>query len=106
MRLPGLINLARNVGGSVGISLVITILSHRTQFHQARLVEQTSLLQSAIQCSVESGERRVRTQRGAGGNGAYGLLLGQIQRQAATLAYIDCFWLFGIAFTVLVRLCS
>ena len=33
----GLINLARNVGGSVGISLVITMLARRTQVHQSNL---------------------------------------------------------------------
>ena len=30
----GLINLARNVGGSMGISFVTTMLDRRTQFHQ------------------------------------------------------------------------
>ncbi len=34
----GLINLARNIGGSSGIAIVTTILARRTQFHQARLV--------------------------------------------------------------------
>ena len=33
----GLINLARNVGGSVGISFVTTMLDRRTQFHRAQL---------------------------------------------------------------------
>jgi MFS transporter, DHA2 family, multidrug resistance protein len=33
----GLINLSRNVGGSVGISVVTTMLSRRTQFHLANL---------------------------------------------------------------------
>src|SRR5277367_6019158 len=33
----GLINLARNIGGSIGISLVTTMLARRTQFHQANL---------------------------------------------------------------------
>jgi DHA2 family multidrug resistance protein len=98
----GLINLARNVGGSVGISLVITILSHRTQFHQARLTEQTSLLNPQFNTALKAASGVFAHSAGAGGNGGYGLLLGQIQRQAATLAYIDCFWLFGIAFTVLV----
>src|SRR5699024_1937468 len=32
-----IINLARNVGGSVGISLATTILARRTQFHQSQL---------------------------------------------------------------------
>ncbi len=40
----GLINLARNVGGSLGISLVTTILARRAQFHQSRLTEQVTLL--------------------------------------------------------------
>jgi MFS transporter, DHA2 family, multidrug resistance protein len=34
-----LINLFRNLGGSVGISLAQTMLARRSQFHQARLVE-------------------------------------------------------------------
>jgi len=33
----GLIHLARNIGGSIGISLVTTMLARRTQFHQANL---------------------------------------------------------------------
>ena len=32
----GLINLARNVGASVGISFVTTMLDRRTQFHRDR----------------------------------------------------------------------
>jgi hypothetical protein len=34
----GLINLARNIGGSSGIAIVTTLLARRTQFHQHRLV--------------------------------------------------------------------
>src|SRR5260370_7013959 len=33
----GLMNLARNIGGSVGISFVTTLLARRPQFHQVRL---------------------------------------------------------------------
>ena len=32
-------NLLRNIGGSVGVAFVTTILARRAQFHQARLVE-------------------------------------------------------------------
>ncbi len=100
----GLINLARNVGGSVGISLVITILSHRTQFHQARLVEQATLYNPQFNSALKAAGA-VFGPGGAGPSGptgAYGLLMGQIQRQAATLAYVDCFWMFGVAFSVLI----
>jgi DHA2 family multidrug resistance protein len=34
-----LINMARNTGGSIGISLANNVLAHREQFHQGRLVE-------------------------------------------------------------------
>ena len=33
----GLMNLARNIGGSVGISFVTTMLDRRTQFHMNRM---------------------------------------------------------------------
>jgi MFS transporter, DHA2 family, multidrug resistance protein len=35
-----LINAARNTGGSIGVSIVSNVLTHREQFHQNRLVEQ------------------------------------------------------------------
>ena len=35
----GLINLARNFGGSIGISFASTLVTRREQFHQSRLVE-------------------------------------------------------------------
>ena len=34
-----LINLMRNYGGSVGVSIVQTMIDRRSQFHQSRLVE-------------------------------------------------------------------
>ena len=34
-----LMNMARNTGGSIGVSLASNVLAHREQFHQSRLVE-------------------------------------------------------------------
>ncbi len=101
----GLINLARNVGGSVGISLVTTILDRRAQFHQVRLVENTTPLNPRFNQALTSAQH-VFTQHGngAGGNGPYALLFRNVQRQAETLAYIDCFWLLGIAFACMIPL--
>lgn len=36
-----LINVARNTGGSIGISFVSNVLAHRQQFHESRLVDNT-----------------------------------------------------------------
>jgi DHA2 family multidrug resistance protein len=99
----GLINLARNVGGSVGISLVIAILSRRTQFHQARLVESATAFNPQFSQALKATTDIIGA-AGAGGSGPYALLMRQIQQQAATLAYVDCFWLFGVTFLLLTPL--
>src|SRR5208282_2049100 len=44
----GIINLARNIGASVGIATVTTMLERRTQFHQAHLVESVNSLNPAL----------------------------------------------------------
>jgi DHA2 family multidrug resistance protein len=101
----GLINLARNVGGSVGISLVTTILNRRAQFHQVRLVENTTPLNPRFNQALSSAQQ-VFSQHGnaSGDNGPYALLMQTMQRQAETLSYIDCFWLLGIAFACMIPL--
>jgi DHA2 family multidrug resistance protein len=98
----GLINLARNIGGSVGISLVTTLLSRRAQFHQARLVEHASALDPNFNAAVNSAARVFGN--GNSGNGPYALLMRTLQRQAETLSYIDCFWLLGLVFGGLIPL--
>ena len=50
----GLINLARNIGGSVGISAVTTLLARRAQFHQLRLTENASPLNPNFNQAVDS----------------------------------------------------
>lgn len=92
----GLINLARNVGGSVGISLVTTILDRRAQFHQNRLTERATQLEPAFNRAVSSAAHVVGQARGP--NSSFALVMRTIQRQAETLSYIDCFWLLGVAF--------
>lgn len=100
----GLINLARNVGGSVGISLVTTILSRRTQFHQARLIENASALNPEFNRALQGFGQIAGLPGGPNGSGPYALFMRVLQRQAETLSYVDCFWLLGIAFGAMVPL--
>ncbi|MGH9581364.1 MAG: DHA2 family efflux MFS transporter permease subunit [Bryobacteraceae bacterium] len=95
----GLINLARNIGGSLGISAVTTILDRRMQFHQARLAENATALNPAFSQAVHSAARLLGP--GNHGNGAYAIVMRTLRRQASTLSYIDCFWLMGIVFLAL-----
>src|SRR5262249_10616473 len=50
----GIINLARNIGASVGIATVTTFLQRRTQFHQAQLTEHVNTLSTAFQSKLHA----------------------------------------------------
>jgi MFS transporter, DHA2 family, multidrug resistance protein len=95
----GLVNLARNIGGSVGISLVTTLLARRAQFHQTRLVERTSELNPLFQQALNATNRVVGP-----GNSAYALIARRLEQQANTLSYIDCFYALSVAFALLIPL--
>jgi DHA2 family multidrug resistance protein len=101
----GLMNLARNVGGSVGISVVTTLLDRRTQFHLNSLASNLSLTNPALQKMIQ-GATSAMTAAGASANDAtqraYALVQGTVARQATMLAYIDCFWFLGVAIMVMV----
>lgn len=101
----GLINLARNIGGSVGISLVTTELARRSQFHQNQLVDKIhpgtpsfqALFSSATQTLVAHGSSHYEATRQA-----YGLVSVLMQQQATMLAYIDNFWLLGLTVLLMI----
>jgi DHA2 family multidrug resistance protein len=103
----GLINLARNIGGSCGIANVMTMLARRSQFHQNVLVSHLTPLDPAYQAMV-SGAKQVLF--GAGSNSvdagaqAHDLVYGLLQRHAAMLAFSDSFWLMGLTFLSLIPL--
>ena len=101
----GLMNLARNIGGSVGISLVTTLLDRRTQTHlndfSAHLTSANPALRTMLQ-----GATRALEAHGANATfatqQAYALVAGIVQRQAAMLAYIDDFWLLGLSIMAMI----
>jgi DHA2 family multidrug resistance protein len=96
----GLINLARNIGGSVGISLVTTMLARRAQFHQTNLVEHVNPGNGKFQAMIEAATH-ILIGRGSSSHQAarqaYGLVAASVDQQATMLAYIDNFWMLGVA---------
>ncbi|HXP45562.1 MAG TPA: DHA2 family efflux MFS transporter permease subunit, partial [Candidatus Acidoferrales bacterium] len=50
----GLMNLARNIGGSVGISVVTTMLDRRTQMHMSNLSSNLSASNPALQARIKA----------------------------------------------------
>src|ERR1043165_4625537 len=67
----GLMNLARNIGGRVGISVATTLLARRTQVHQAILSENLSASKPRLR-DVLHGMAGVFGGNGGGGNGPLG----------------------------------
>jgi MFS transporter, DHA2 family, multidrug resistance protein len=101
----GIINLARNVGASVGIATVTTLLERRTQFHTAQLVEHANPLNPAYQKMLTAFSGAF-TSGGSSGPGAaaqaQGMVYGIIQRQAAMLSFLDDFKLLGVVFFAII----
>lgn len=101
----GLMNLARNMGGSVGISVVTTMLDRRAQVHLTNLSSNLSAANPALQALVQgaSSAMRMHGASAAGANQqAYAMIQGVVQRQASMLSYIDCFWFLGVAILAMV----
>lgn len=88
-------NAARNIGGSIGVSLIANVLAHREQFHQSRLVEfvtPSSLsyqetLKQVTDYFVVHGSSLAEAQKQA-----IAWIGQQVQMQASFLAYVDSFW--------------
>jgi DHA2 family multidrug resistance protein len=103
----GLINLSRNIGASVGISFVTTMLARRAQFHQSVLVAHLSPYDAHFMNTVRAlGHGFASSGAGAvtATRQAYGVIGGMVAQQSALLAYIDNFWLLGVSALVLVPL--
>jgi DHA2 family multidrug resistance protein len=90
----GIINLARNIGGSVGISMVTTQIERGSQVHQAYLTANATPL-SDVYRSMLSGTAQNLIAHGSSiaqaATQAQALLYGMIGRQATMLAFVDDF---------------
>jgi DHA2 family multidrug resistance protein len=100
-----LMNVARNLGGGVGISLANVELSEREQFHQSRLVENTIPTSHGFQSTLHQATQYFM-QHGASAGDAHKQAMAFINHaigtQATILAYIDVFDLSAIVAAVLI----
>jgi len=100
----GLINLARNIGGSVGISVVTTMLDRRAQVHQTYLAHNVTSGSGRAQALL-AGIERALVARGSSSweasRRASGILAGMLARQATVMAYLDCFFLLAVAAVIM-----
>jgi DHA2 family multidrug resistance protein len=98
-QISSMINLMRNMGGSIGISAVTTLLARRQQVHQAYLARNTFQYNPRLQEVLNSLTSAAQARTGAAQavQQAYARIYASVQQQAAVLAYVDVIWIMGAA---------
>ena len=96
----GLYNMARNLGGSVGLAIVGTLIDRRNTFHTAALREsitansvlgQDRIAASAANWFAQTGDMAYAKMR------ALGQLAQQIQQQALVITFSETFYVLAVA---------
>jgi MFS transporter, DHA2 family, multidrug resistance protein len=103
----GLMNLARNIGGSVGISVVTTLLDRRGQVHLTYLAHNLNPANPAFRSMFQGATQAIQAHGATStyaNQQAYALIYATVQRQATMLAYIDNFRLLGFAILLMIPL--
>jgi DHA2 family multidrug resistance protein len=94
----GIYNLMRNIGGSIGIASISTLLSRGAQVHQAYLVQNISPYNPQLEPRLRELASQIVTngaQPAMAHQLAMGLIYKSLQKQASLLAYADSFRLLG-----------
>jgi DHA2 family multidrug resistance protein len=102
--VSGIINFMRNIGGSIGTSMVTTLIVRRSQYHQQILVghltPNTPGFRSALHALsseiAHSGLRATDAQ-----NQAIARFYASVNQQARALSYMDTFWILGALCSVM-----
>ena len=102
--VAGMINFMRNMGSSVGTSMVTTMIARRSQYHQTILIDNVkpdnatflntvnALTDKFTQSGFSLPDAQMR---------AHAVLYQSAQNQAAALAYIDTFWILAVTAAIM-----
>lgn len=99
----GFYNLTRQMGGSIGIAAITTILDQRQNQHRSVLMEKINGFNPALNEYLQQFSNGVLAQGGNSANpplGGMALAESLVQMQAAILSFSDCFFVAGIAFLI------
>jgi MFS transporter, DHA2 family, multidrug resistance protein len=96
-------NMMRNLGGSIGIAMLSTMVERREHFHFSVLAE--AMTQNAVLTQQRLGAIIVAIQAHvvdpiAARGQALSLIATQVRREAYVMAYSDAFWIIGIGLII------
>jgi len=102
--VAGIINFMRNMGSSVGTSLVTTLVARRSQFHQEILGDYVRAGNSNLQNTVNGLTQRLADSGFSAHDAqvhAYARIYQEVQAQAASMAYIDTFMVLAVGAAIM-----
>ena len=102
--VAGLVNFMRNIGSSVGTSMVTTLIERRSQVHQVYLASNVSpgrpgLATEVAGLTAHLAASGVNVERA--GAEAYAIVFRDVIAQATTLAYVDTFMILAGAAAIM-----
>jgi MFS transporter, DHA2 family, multidrug resistance protein len=103
----GLYNMARNLGGSIGLALLGIFIDRRNAFHDEVIRESVTANSAAGQDHIAASAASFFAQHGDGAFAklqALGQLAAQIQQQAAVITYSETFYVLGVALLLCIPL--
>ena len=102
--VAGIVNFMRNIGSSVGTSVVTTLVARQSAFHQVKLAEHTTAANPSFTDLVDALTARL-VQFGASIHDAqapaYAMVYRGLEAQATALAYIDTYWVLAWAAAIM-----
>jgi DHA2 family multidrug resistance protein len=97
----GLYNLTRDLGGAIGLALLVTVMNNRLHFHWNRLIEDINPARQAVQHFLDMQTSRLDAlPSGDPARAAFKLLASAVQREALVLTYNDVLMVLGAGFAI------
>lgn len=100
-KATGLYNLTRQLGGSIGVAVLTTVLSSREAFHRSVLVEKLGATSTATLerlHALTAGFMAKGFDAEPARRQALLVLDGSVNQQAAVMSFADSFWLVAVVF--------
>jgi DHA2 family multidrug resistance protein len=98
----GLFNMVRTIGGSIGIALLVAMLTSGAQIHQSYLAAHVDLFQlSSLMRSSPAASGVIGNFTRHGAAPVLGMVYMEVQRQAAVMAFVDDFRIIAYIFFAL-----
>ena len=102
--VSGMINFMRNIGGSIGTSVVTTMIARRAQYHQQILVGHITPDSPAYRSALHALSAKI-AHSGLRAEDAHNQAIARfyelVHRQGGALSYMDIFWILGASVSLM-----